>query len=299
MRHAPIAVLSLVLVVLPLVLMATPGAAEGQEEAAQARGLAALDTLRMHNVGSPRISPDGAWILYTVSARDMDDEDFERRGHIWRVGVNGEANRQLTHGSNTGAAPRWFPGGDRFAFTRSVDDKNQVFVMYTDGGEAWQITEHAEGVQTYAISPDGTKILFTSRDPETDEQKRRKRQRDDAVVVDAEFRWTHLWMHDLDSGETKRLSEGEFTVSDPRWSPGSDQIAFVTRPNTKADDGWNSDIRVVDAGSGESRLLFENPGPDSSPRWSPDGSTIAFTANRFRVASERPPSRVSSSRVAE
>jgi dipeptidyl aminopeptidase/acylaminoacyl peptidase len=281
MRYARLVVLSLVLAVLPLVVVATPGAALAQEEAADSRGLAALDTLRMRSVGSPRISPDGAWILYTVGARDMDDEDFERRGHIWRVGVDGAGNRQLTHGSNTGGAPRWFPSGDRFAFTRSVEDKTQVFAMYTDGGEAWQMTEHEEGVQTYAISPDGTKILFTSRDPETDEQKRRKRQRDDAVVVDAEFRWTHLWMHDLDSGETKRLSEGDYTVSDPRWSPASDRIAFVTRPNTKADDGWNSDIRVVDVDTGDSRLLFENPGPDSSPRWSPDGSTIAFTANRY------------------
>jgi len=44
-----------------------------QEEGAEASGrLSANDTLRIHNVGGPRISPDGEWILYTVSTRDMD-----------------------------------------------------------------------------------------------------------------------------------------------------------------------------------------------------------------------------------
>ena len=251
-----------------------------QEEGAEASGrLSANDTLRIHNVGGPRISPDGEWILYTVSTRDMDDEDLSRRTHLWRVGVDGEGNRQLTHGEDSASSPRWFADGEKFAFTRTVDEKDQVFAMYTDGGEAWQLTEHEEGVRSFAIAPDGTTLLFTAGDPETDEQKRRKKQHDAAIVVDTEFQWPHLWVYDLDSGETTRLSEGDFTVSDPRWSPSSDRIAFVTRPTTLLDDGWNSDIRVVDVASGDSRVLFENPGPDSSPRWSPDGATIAFTAH--------------------
>lgn len=257
----------------------TPAARAQQEDAGTAGRLTAGDTLRVHNVGGPRISPDGEWILYTVATRDLDDEDLARRTHLWRIGVDGQGNRQLTRGDDSASSPRWFSDGEKFAFTRTVDGKSQVFAMYTDGGEAWQVTEHEEGVQSYAISPDGARLLFTSRDADTAEQKRRKKQRDDAEIVDAEFSWTHLWVQDLDSGETTRLSEGGFTVSDPRWSPSSDRIAFVTRPTTLLNDGWNSDIRVVDIESGDSRLLFENPGPDSSPRWSPDGSTIAFTAN--------------------
>ncbi len=255
--------------------------ASAQDDDDEAPGrLSANDTLRVQNVGGPRISPDGEWILYTVSTRDMDDEDLANRTHLWRVSVDGEGNRQLTRGEDSASSPRWFSDGEKFAFTRTADGKSQVFAMYTDGGEAWQLTEHEEGVQSFAISPDGTTLLFTARDPETAEQKRRTKEHDDAVVIDAEFQWTHLWSHDLDSGETTRLSEGDFTVSGPRWAPTSDRIAFVTRPTTLLDDGWNSDIRVVDVASGDISVLFDNPGPDSSPRWSPDGSTIAFTAHQ-------------------
>jgi dipeptidyl aminopeptidase/acylaminoacyl peptidase len=274
----------LAIAVVSVVLLATsavvspPVSAQDDSAMAHSGSFSANDSLRIQNVGGPEISPDGEWILYTVSTRDMDDEELARSTHLWRVGVDGEGNRQLTHGDTSSSSPRWFPSSGQFAFTRAVDGGSQVFGMYTDGGEAWQITDHEGGLQGYAISPDGTKLLFTARDPETPEQKRRAKQGDDAVVVDAEFRWTHLWMHDIASGETTRLSEGDFTVSDPRWSPTSDRIAYVTRPTTKNDDGWNSDIWVVDVADGEARKLFANPGPDSSPRWSPDGQTIAFTA---------------------
>ncbi|NKB89070.1 MAG: prolyl oligopeptidase family serine peptidase [Acidobacteria bacterium] len=270
--------LALALAAFLLVGGAAPGAAARAQEDAHSGEFSAHDTLRINNVGGPRISPDGEWILYTVAVRDLEDEDLARATQLWRIGVDGTGQRQLTHGEGSSGSPRWFPSGDKFAFTRTIDGKSQVWAMYTDGGEAWQVTEHEEGVGAYNISPDGEKVLFTSRDPETDEQKRRKRQRDDAVVIDAEFSWTHLWVHALEAGETKRLSEGDFTVSDPRWAPTSDRIAYVTRPNTKINDSWNSDIHVVDVVSGDSKMLYSNPGPDSSPRWSPDGKTIAFTA---------------------
>ena len=225
------------------------------------------------------MSPDGEWVLYTVAARDMNDDELPRHTHLYRVRVDGTGGRQLTRGDSSVGSPEWFPSGEQLAFLRGADDERQVYAMYTDGGEAWQVTESAEGVSSYGLSPDGSKIWFVASDPETADQKRRTEQHDDAVVVDSEYRFSHLWVHDMETGGSARLTEGDFTVSDPRWSPDSTRIAFVARPTTKVNDGWNSDIRVADVAAGGSRVLFENPGPDSSPRWSPDGSKIAFTAN--------------------
>ena len=258
-----------------------PVASVAGAQAEDPRVLSAEDTLRINSVGGGRISPDDQWVLYTKSIRDMQDEELTRTTHVWRVNIDGTQRRQLTHGEDSASSAAWFPAGDQIAFTssRGEGEDNQVFFMYTDGGEAWQATEHEGGVLQFSISPAGTKVLFTSRDPLSDEEEKKRKMKDDAEVVDAEFRMTHLWVLDIESGEEKRLTEGEFTIGDPQWSPDSSQIAYVTRPTPKVDDGSRSDIWVVDAVGSEPRKLHENVGPDSSPRWSPDGTKIAFAAN--------------------
>ena len=42
------------------------------------RLMTAKDTQAFTNVGSPRISPDDQWVLYTRSLRDWDDEELGR-----------------------------------------------------------------------------------------------------------------------------------------------------------------------------------------------------------------------------
>jgi len=46
------------------------------------RVLSAMDTLRINQVSGPRLSPDGQWVVYTMSIRDMEDRDFKSTTHI-------------------------------------------------------------------------------------------------------------------------------------------------------------------------------------------------------------------------
>ncbi len=259
------------------------------EEAVSSKGiLSAKDTLRINRVGSPALSPDNQWVLYTKTVRDMEDKDLKAVTHIWRVKTDGSRARQITFGENNCTSPAWFPCGKKFAFlsSRGKGDENsdggpktQVFIMYIDGGEAWQLTEHSEGIQSFQISPDGKSLVFTARDPLSEEEKEKKKLKDDAEVVDQDFRMSHLWHFDIEGKKEERLTEGEFTVSDPQWSPDSKQVAFVTRPTPKVDDNWRSDIWAFNLEAKEKKLLYENPGPDSNPRWSPDGKLIAFSSH--------------------
>ena len=260
------------------------------------RFMSVRDTQNMTAVGSPTISPDGQWVLHTQTVRDWEDAQLRTRTHIWRVKVDGTQRRQLTFGTANTTSPAWFPDGKRIAFLSSraaatpapaagaaaaADGGNQVFIMYIDGGEAWPATRHEDGVSGFTISPDGRTLLLTAQDPLTADDRQRQRDRDDAEVVDSQFRWSHLWTHDVESGKSARLTKGDVVVSDPQWSPDSKTVAYVTRPTTKVDDAAWSDVWVTDL-SGNAQKFYDNRGPDASPRWSPDGKTLAI------VSSDRP-----------
>ena len=278
-RRTLAAIASIVVVSLSPVASLSVASPAGVSQDEGPRLMTVWDTQNFTSVGSPRISPDDQWVLYTESIRDWDDEDLARTTHIWRVRVDGTDRRQLTFGESSSGSPAWFPDGSKIAFSsgRGEGDGNQVFFMYVDGGEAWQATEHEGGISQFSIAPDGEKILFTARDPLSEEQERRQEIGDDAEVVDESFRMTHLWLSDIESGDELRLTDGDFTVSDPQWSPDSSKIALVSRPNTKLDDSAWSDVWVFDL-EGNGELFFENAGPDTSPRWSPDGNTLAMAS---------------------
>ena len=288
-RHTLLAALALAVVSSgPLAAIQTPAP----------RLMTVRDTQNFVAVGSPAISPDGQWVLYTRAVRDWDDAQLRTKTHIWRVKIDGTEARQLTFGAANATSPAWFPDGKRVAFLSSRPPAtgpapaagaaagaeaagNQVFLMYTDGGEAWQATKHEGGVSSFSIAPDGRTLILTAQDPLTADDRRRTRDRDDAEVVDERFRWTHLWSFDVESGKSERVTKGDFVVSDPQWSPDSRRIAYVTRPTTKVDDSAWSDVWVTDL-AGNTKKFFDNPGPDASPRWSPDGKTLAV------VSSDRP-----------
>jgi dipeptidyl aminopeptidase/acylaminoacyl peptidase len=287
MKNKPIKIVSLS--VMFMFLFFTPFLSSGTEKdkGEAVSLLSARNTLRINGVSGPAFSPKGDWVVYTKTERDMESEDLKSVTHIWRVYTDGSQRRQMTRGANSCSSPFWFPDGNKIAFLSSSkkagdpggESNTQIFFMHMDGGEAWQITEHEESISSFRISPDGKRVLFIARDPLSKEEKEKRKKKDDEEVVDQKFRMSHLWIYDIEKSEESRLTEGDFTVRSPEWSPDSRHIVYETRPNTKIDENWDSDIWVIETDSKESRKLYENPGSDSGPRWSPDGKAIAFASD--------------------
>src|SRR5580704_14746515 len=259
------------------------------------------DVMAVKSVNNARISPDGKLVLYELAYPDLKDD--QGRNEIWiapaGAAVMGVAKpRKFTSGKDD-RSPEWSPDGQSVAFlgARGAGStggpapaspagerpRAQIYVMPTFGGEAEALMEAKGGVTAFQWSPDSKRIAFVAQVPLTDADAKKQKDKDDARVVDHDYRYSHLWVIDVESKKASEIVKSDGVLADPQWSPDGTRLAYVTRPTPKADDGSLSDIYIARAdGSGTPRKLAENEGPDQDPRWSPDGKSIAFNSLDIR-----------------
>src|SRR5260370_6456640 len=242
--------------------------------------LTALDLMKVGSVTAPGISPDGTRVAYAVGETKMEkDKEWKAATQVWVVPISGGKARQYTRGEKSASAPEWSPDGTMLAFLtdREKDGERQVWMMMADGGEAWAVTAHKGGVSGFHFSPDGKELLLSATDQPSKDEEDRKKVKDDTIVIDRDIKMTHLWLWNLEKKDEKRLTEGEFTASDPQWSPDGAHVSYTTRPTPKADDGNLTDVCVLTNATGQKKKLIGDPGSSDTARWSPDGKWMAYT----------------------
>jgi dipeptidyl aminopeptidase/acylaminoacyl peptidase len=263
---------------------ATTAAAPPQAAAAPAKHVPTIeDLMALKGAGSPRISPDGTKVAYTVTETDFEQDAYITQ--IWLADVATGQCFQLTRGKKSSFGPDWSPDGRWLAFTSSrVDDKSQLFVINPVAGEAIQLTKNETGVNGFAWSPDGKTLAFTATDPEAKETKDRKDYYGDYEVVREEYRFTHLWTVDVAEAlkapqpGRRRTSGKDWTVGGFDWSPDGAKIAFSAAVNSDLINGGTADIYVLDLAGDTVKKIVSQPGPDNGPAWSPDGRSILFSS---------------------
>ena len=230
--------------------------------------------ISLKRVGSPTISPDGRYVAYTVRETNWEDNAYETE--IWLADTATGKLLQLTNAKKSSMSPAWTPDGKRLAFISDRTDKRQIYLISLAGGEAEVLTSGDEGVGGFSWSPNGQQIAYTSPDPKPDALKDRDKKYGEFEIVDQDYTMNHLWVIDLATKKSRRLTQGAFTVGSFAWSPDGSEIAFDHRINSDPANGGTADISVVSVGDARIRPLVTQDGPDSNPEWSPDGKRIAF-----------------------
>ncbi len=124
------------------------------------------DLLKIKSVNNVTLNKDGTKVAFTVTSIEVDpasELNYKYRSQIYSASTTTAATPiQLTTSKEAATKPAWSPDGKQLAFTRSVEDKPQVFILSLDGGEPMQLTKHKYGANNPKWSPDGKKILFSA-----------------------------------------------------------------------------------------------------------------------------------------
>lgn len=200
--------------------------------------------------------------------------DLDERTDICLFDLSSGALTYLTQGSDYKSAPAWSPDGRRLAFAWNRNGNMDLYLMAADGSDVQRLTDHLaldSGPVWDPSDADVGRILFDSEraleDPVSAASPSQEQQR------------SAIYLLDLRTGLTARLTDPQNRDGDPAWSPDGRSIAFNSHR-----DGDLAVYVMRSDGSEPRRLSSPALALDMMPSWSPDGQTIAFSRGDPRTS---------------
>ena len=261
------------------------------ESPAQARRpMRFIDIQYLRSAGSPTFSPDGKWLLYTMSVPDW--KEARRQSDIYLVSTTAgvPSTKRMTYTNDKSETqPRWSRDGSFFVFSSNRDapstasSRNQLYMMRPDGGEALQITEAAQGVSSFAFDRAGRWLVYRSGKA-------------------GEEQLHALPVAGIDSAKPVQWTRHATGVGLWRWAPDGRRIYFISADTVDLDEKlrmekrFNVNIRnmetprsslwVLDTDTRRAqRLTRDTSMVVSNFEISEDGKWVSFTgtsADRYR-----------------
>jgi len=126
-----------------------------------ARPMTAIDLQSMHRMGSPDVSPDGHWAVFTVSSTDWAKN--KRVNTLELLDITKRAQPQPIRGAEKGHDAAFGADGSLW-FLMPVGEQDQLFRM-TIGGAPVQVSNFKGDIGGFKIAPSGTEaVVWADRD---------------------------------------------------------------------------------------------------------------------------------------
>ncbi|MGD1063570.1 MAG: winged helix-turn-helix domain-containing protein [Terracidiphilus sp.] len=195
---------------------------------------------------SPRFSPDGSQIAYSVV---QSGEDIA----VWMVDADGKNAHPVGAVATNSVLPGWLPPGGMLTFQGEQNRQKVIEAIDLSTGTTSVLREFGENDAPLRLSPNGKQVAYGER-------------QGGAVNV---------WVAPIkkEDGPAKQLTFGNGLMSYGCWSPDGKTIAFEDE----------SRILVVPSAGGPVTVLTAGRHPSLPNDWAPDGDKIVFAGLRNGV----------------
>jgi dipeptidyl aminopeptidase/acylaminoacyl peptidase len=215
----------------------------------------------------PEISPDGRWVAYVVAPAGQRGE--RRLSAVWVAAADGSSPaRQLTAGTAADSGPRWAPDSAWLFFMSDRTGSAQLHRIRVDGGEAESLTEWEGEIYEFCPLGDG-RIAVVAADEPTEEDQRRRAERDDASVWSEQRGCGRLRLLDTVTREVHAAGDlGGRHVVELAQRPDGGSVAVISWQSRENDPGAiTNELHVVNPATGVVDDLGQVAGYARSPVW--------------------------------
>ncbi len=245
------------------------------------------DIYKIKSVSSPSIMPGTDAVTYLETSIDEEKNDY--RTNLYRY-QNG-ASQQLTYQHERISNVRHSGDGKRTLFLAKTEDRQQVFVLNSEGGEREQLTEEADGVNSAEFSKDGQSVYYhvsreKGKEAESDEEKDKKDEKPEPVVIDRmkykadsvgllKEKYQMVKAIDIGTKEVKTLLSGEENFS-LLETIGENTLIYTTDKSDAPDFNFNQKLYIKNGGN-EPVEIEKSEGGVMKTEVSPGGTRLLIT----------------------
>lgn len=251
------------------------------------------DLTKMVSVADPHISPDGKEAVFIRTY--IDEEENTYIAHLYHIDLISSEITQWTHGKERVSSPQWSKDGKFVAFLSTRSEKNQLYVMSANGGEARELTDFEKGVNSFLWSPCGNKIWFNAMAKEgktfTDkEEKEEKKQPEPYVVDKMKYKMDgsgllpkdfhrHIGVVEVKSKSVEQITEGNYHHNLEAVSHNGETLVYGVTREENLDFIFRQPLYLYDVEMKTEIQLIDEEGYFGGAAFSHDNSKIAFVGS--------------------
>lgn len=188
---------------------------------------------------TPALAPNGHLLCYVLAPISRTGGHLDTE--LWLVDIDGAAaSRRATSDTAAESRPRWSADSGTLFFLSDRADRgaSQVYRLALADGAATAVTSWRAGIVDHQPLADPNLVALLAQDEPTEQDARRARDRDDAIVVGEREPRAWLRLLDLRSGlVTTPAVFGDRHVVELRQRPDGGLLAVLTQASSDNDYG--------------------------------------------------------------